>query len=90
MCIRDRLWLAVAVVIFSAVSAFYYLRVVAVMYFDDPDGEPRQTSTGLLNFGIGAMVVATIALGLFSGPVVDLADEWRSALDTGETIVGGR
>lgn len=86
----DLLWLAVSVVIFSAVSAFYYLRVVAVMYFDDPEGEPRQASTTLLNLGIGTMVVATIALGLFSGPVVDLAGEWRTALDTGEQVQGMR
>src|SRR5215204_4389856 len=29
----DKLWLAMAVVIASAVSAYFYLRVVAVMYF---------------------------------------------------------
>ena len=30
------IWLAVAVVLASAVSAFYYLRVVWFMWFDDP------------------------------------------------------
>jgi len=29
-------WLAVAAVLFSLVGAFYYLRVVKLMYFDDP------------------------------------------------------
>ena len=29
-------WVAVAAVVFSVVGAFYYLRVVKVMYFDDP------------------------------------------------------
>ena len=86
----DLLWLAVAVVVLSAVSAFFYLRVVAVMYFNDPDREPRQASTGLLNAGIATMVLATILLGLFSGPIVDLADKWESALTVGQTVVGSR
>ena len=33
----DLLWLAIAVVLLSAVSAFFYLRVVAVMYFSEPE-----------------------------------------------------
>ncbi|MGI8643932.1 MAG: NADH-quinone oxidoreductase subunit N, partial [Thermomicrobiales bacterium] len=61
----DLLWLAVAVVVLSAVSAFYYLRLVAVMYFNEPTRTPREASTPLLNLGIGAMAVATIAAGVF-------------------------
>jgi len=30
------LWLAIIAVMFSLVGAFYYLRVVKVMYFDEP------------------------------------------------------
>ena len=33
-------WLAVAAVLLSLVGAFYYLRVVKLMYFDEPVGEP--------------------------------------------------
>lgn len=36
-------WLAVVAVIFAAVSAFYYLRVVMVMYMREADGAPRPT-----------------------------------------------
>ena len=32
----DHVWLAVAAVLLSLVGAFYYLRVVKLMYFDDP------------------------------------------------------
>ncbi len=76
----DLLWLALAIVLMSAVSAFFYLRVVAQMYFSE--GVPSTTvmSTPLLNLGIAGMVVAVIVLGLFSGPIVNLADEWSSAL----------
>ncbi|MDP9367378.1 MAG: NADH-quinone oxidoreductase subunit N [Chloroflexota bacterium] len=85
----DLLWLALAVVVLSAVSAFFYLRVVAVMYFNDPEREPRQASTPLLDAGILGMVLATIFLGIFSTPVIDLADRWVSALSVGTRIAGG-
>src|SRR5437868_13500088 len=32
----DHIWLAVAAVMLSLIGAFYYLRVVKLMYFDDP------------------------------------------------------
>ena len=32
----DMTWVAVAAVVLSVVGAFYYLRIVKVMYFDDP------------------------------------------------------
>ena len=34
--VADYLWLAIAAVFFSLIGAFYYLRVVKVMYFDQP------------------------------------------------------
>ena len=82
----DLLWLAVVVVLLSAVSAYYYLRVVAVMYFSEPERFPRQATTTLLNVGIAAMVLATIGLGLFSGPIIDLAEEWSSALTVAGSV----
>jgi len=36
-------WLAVLAVLFSLVGAFYYLRVVKVMYFDEPTAEQLAT-----------------------------------------------
>jgi len=76
----DLLWLALAVVILSAVSAYYYLRVVAVMYFNPPERQLGASSTWLLNAGIAVMVIANLALGLFSSRLVDLADRWTGAL----------
>jgi NADH-quinone oxidoreductase subunit N len=80
---HDLLWLAVSIVVMSAISAFFYLRVVVVMYFmpaeDAP--EPRRTmSTPLLNLGIAGMGVGVFVLGLFSSGIVDLADKWESAV----------
>lgn len=80
----DLLWLALAIVLMSAVSAFFYLRVVAVMFFDDPKEEGAEFSsrtTPMLNIGIGAMAAATILLGFFSSDLFRLAAEWSTALD---------
>src|ERR671921_386530 len=73
--------LALAIVVLSAVSAFYYLRVVAAMYFNAPERELRPAKTGLLNVGIGTMAVASLLGGIvFSGTIVALADRWYRAL----------
>jgi NADH-quinone oxidoreductase subunit N len=73
--------LAIGIVVLSAVSAFYYLRLVAVMYFNEPTTVPRKTSTPLLNVGIGAMAVITILGGLvFAAPIFELAERWYRAL----------
>jgi NADH-quinone oxidoreductase subunit N len=85
----DLLWLAIVVVLASAVSAYYYLRVVAVMYFSPAEKPLRSYSTGLLNVGIATLVVANIALGLFSSRLVDLADKWQTTVETTARISGG-
>ena len=68
--------LAIVVVIFSAISAFYYLRLVATMYFGEPQGEPARTPARFFGLGIAVMVVATLTLGVLSGPILDLARQW--------------
>jgi NADH:ubiquinone oxidoreductase subunit 2 (subunit N) len=71
------------------VSAFYYLRVVAAMYFNAPEGELRPAKTGLLNVGIGAMAVTSLLGGiLLSGTIVQLADRWYRALTVMLAYVG--
>ncbi len=51
-------WLAVTGVVLSVVSAYYYLRIVKVMYFDEPGAsfEPMPTSVRL-TLGISAAFV---------------------------------
>ncbi|MCS7050638.1 MAG: NADH-quinone oxidoreductase subunit N [Thermomicrobium sp.] len=74
-----QLWLAVAIVVMSAVSAFYYLRVVTQMYFQEPGGTWRPVRTPMLGLGLAVMAVTTLALGLVSGPLLDLAQRWPIA-----------
>ncbi len=54
-------WLAVVGVVTSVVSAFYYLAIIAKMYFQEPsqDFEPM---TGKLRFVLGVMGVITLFL----------------------------
>jgi NADH-quinone oxidoreductase subunit N len=66
------LWLAVAAVMFSLVGAFYYLRVVKLMYFDEPvDALPLERRIG---FGalLSANGLALLGLGLFPQPLMEL------------------
>lgn len=69
-------WLAIVVVIFSAISAFFYLRLVATMYFGEPQGEPARIRARFFGLGLLTMVAATLVLGILSGPILDLAKQW--------------
>ena len=75
----DMIWLAVVIVLASAASAFYYLRLIATMYFSEAEQPEPQGSTPMLGAGIIAMVAGTILVGIFSGNVLDLAEQWIDA-----------
>lgn len=67
----DLVWLAILGVICSVIGAFYYLRVVKVMYFDEPVGElpPTRPGKGLpIVFGINAF--GLLLLGAFWNPIM--------------------
>jgi len=65
-------WLAVVAVIFSLIGAFYYLRVVKLMYFDAPEDsspiEPASDARLLLS----ANGVAILVLGIVPQPLMGL------------------
>lgn len=58
-------WLAVTAVLFSVVGAFYYLRVVKLMFFDEPDAGAAQRVT--LKIPAAALASANGALLLILG-----------------------
>ena len=65
-------WLAILGVLMSAVSAYYYLRVVVVMYFSEGSGA---RDVRLSPLGIAAVIVSALAileLGLFPSTVLNL------------------
>jgi NADH-quinone oxidoreductase subunit N len=64
-------WLAIVGVLCSVIGAFYYLRVVKVMWFDEPVGEaqpPRPGHALPVVFGINAF--GLLALGLYWNPIM--------------------
>jgi NADH-quinone oxidoreductase subunit N len=72
--VQAGLWtLAVVGVLTSVIGAFYYLRIVKVMYFEDAGQafDPRPHS---VSFVAGATALATVAFLAFSGPVIGAAD----------------
>jgi NADH-quinone oxidoreductase subunit N len=68
-------WIAVIGALTSAVAAFFYLRVMVVMYMQESD-EPRPAlKLGPVSSGVVALTaVATIVLGLMWGPLINLAE----------------
>jgi NADH-quinone oxidoreductase subunit N len=67
--------LVVIAVLASAVAAFFYIRVIVLMYFSDPIGEgPTVVMPSILTtIVIATGFAATAALGIVPGPVLDLA-----------------
>jgi NADH-quinone oxidoreductase subunit N len=68
-----QLWLVIIAASMSVVGAFYYLRVIKLMYFDDPQGSlPATTAPAGVRFALGLNAAAVLALGLLPGPLLDL------------------
>jgi NADH-quinone oxidoreductase subunit N len=64
------LWLAIVGIVFAVVGAFYYLRVVKVMYFDDPVGELEPRNDRPLQVAFGVNALALLVLGIFWNPLM--------------------
>lgn len=64
-------WLALVGVITSLVSAYYYLRLVIIMFMQP--GEGRALSRPALNLAVGLTAVATFIFGLAPDPLLRLA-----------------
>jgi len=65
-------WLAVVAIIFSIIGAFYYLRIIKLMYFDKPvSDQPFESSTDM-KVVLSANALAILALGIFPGNLLAL------------------
>jgi NADH-quinone oxidoreductase subunit N len=62
--------LSVAAVLFSLIGAFYYLRVVKVMWFDEPHSSVPIESTKGVGLLLALNGVAVLVFGPFSGGVM--------------------
>ncbi len=65
------LWLALVGVLTSLISAYYYLRVVIIMYMQP--GEGRALSRPGLNLAVALTALATFIFGILPSPLMQLA-----------------
>jgi len=65
--------LAIFAVLMSAVAAYFYIRVIMVMYMKEPEGEFQMYRPACLCFVILLTVVATIWHGVYPTMLIDLA-----------------
>jgi len=66
-----QIWLAVLAVVFSLVGAFYYLRVIKNMYFDDPADNGKITASFDVRIALSLNGLAALVLGLWPGHLMD-------------------
>ncbi|MFZ5861904.1 MAG: NADH-quinone oxidoreductase subunit N [Nitrospirota bacterium] len=64
-------WLAVIGVLLSAVSAYYYLRVVMVMYMREPAGRFDLATSPATQFALVVTTAAVLFFGIYPTPLID-------------------
>jgi len=76
----DLTWLAIVGVLNSVLSAFFYLRVIVVMYMREAE-EPRPLRLSWpLGVAVALAALGTVALGLWPSPLLDMARQAIGAL----------
>jgi len=66
-------WLVIVGVIFTAVSAYFYLKVVMVMYMKEPEGSVQAITSPGAVMALTAAAVAVLLIGIYPGPFLDFA-----------------
>ncbi|MDZ7791204.1 MAG: NADH-quinone oxidoreductase subunit NuoN [Xanthomonadales bacterium] len=65
-------WLSVLAVVTAVIGAFYYLRVVKLMYFDEPEDTAPVIAPVDFRAVLTVNGVAVLGLGIFSGGLISL------------------
>ena len=71
---HDLLWLVVIAVINSVISAYYYLRVVKVMWFRESVTTGAVAASGALKFALAISSLGVLLLGIFPGILTRVAE----------------
>lgn len=69
---QQMVWLAVVAVLFSVIGAFYYLRVVKVMYFDEAEDNHAINVSGGMHLVLSSNALLALLLGIFPGALISL------------------
>jgi NADH-quinone oxidoreductase subunit N len=75
-----QVWLAVAAVVFSLIGAFYYLRIVKLMYFDEPKDSVALGGSLGVRILMSANGLALLIFGIVPQPLVGLSLDAIQAL----------
>ncbi len=65
-------WLAVVAVLFSVVGAFFYLRIVKLMYFDEPTDASVIGGSMLMRTVLSANAILVFGLGIIPGALLQM------------------
>jgi NADH-quinone oxidoreductase subunit N len=76
---QDLLWLVIIAVLNSVVSAYYYLRVVKVMWLDEPKFEGKVPSSISLQVALAITCFGVLFIGIVPNFVMKLA-EWAAQM----------
>jgi NADH-quinone oxidoreductase subunit N len=83
-------WLAVVGVVMSAVSLYYYVRVVVFMWIKPAVGATPMDRAPALGFALAVALAATILIGIYPGPVFDFAEASARTLGAAAPALGLR
>jgi NADH-quinone oxidoreductase subunit N len=67
-------WLAIVAVVFSIVGAFYYLRVVKMIYFDKPELDAVIDGTRDARIAVSVNGLSMLVLGMFPAALLSLCE----------------
>ena len=67
-------WPAILAVVFSVVGAFYYLRIVKLMYFDEPVDELAVEGPSVLKLTLSFNGLLILGLGLFPNGLIAVCE----------------
>ncbi len=65
-------YLAIIAVVFSAISAFFYLRVIMYMYMKDPKGEVTLTTSPSMSIALAVTAMMILIIGIFPSLLLNL------------------
>ena len=77
------IWLVAVAVINSAISLYYYAKVVKAMYVDKGVTTERIRISHSFKIAIGICAIATIVIGIYPGPVLEMC------ADAAQVYIGG-
>ena len=66
-------WLVVVAVIFSAISAYFYLRIVMYMYMKEPKATVSLSTSPATGIALAVTVIAVLVIGVYPSVLVEFA-----------------